>query len=75
MSRLRVWLIENESENFSAAYIPTWVANGFLVPLAELSLTLCRLLTGASASASIPAALADRLEDTNVADETAVQSF
>ena len=24
MSRLRVWLIKNESENFSAAYIPTW---------------------------------------------------
>ena len=33
----------------------------------------CRLLPEVPVLASIPAALADRLEDINVADETAVQ--
>ena len=69
-----MWLIENESENFSVAYFPTCVAT-FSQVFLWLFFTHCRLLPDASVSAPIPAALADCFEDTNDADEIAVRSF
>ena len=69
-----MWLIENESENFSVAYFPTCVAT-FSQVFLWLFFTRCRLLPNVSVSVPIPAVLADRFEDTNDADETAVRSF
>jgi len=63
--------MENELENFSAAYMPFWTARGCVVVLESFCMR-CRLLPEISAPASIPAALADRLEDTKVADEIAI---
>ena len=73
ISRLSTWLIENESENFSAAYVASWTARDCVVFLPESFPTRCRLLPEASALASIPATLADRLEDTKVVEDTAVK--
>jgi len=61
--------MQNESENFSPAYIPFWVAKSRRIDLC----TRLRLPPEATASISIPAAPADRLEDTKVTDEIAVE--
>ena len=60
--------MQNEYENFSPAYVLSWVKS--------CRIDLCtrlRLPPEATASTSIPAAPADRLEDTKVTDEVAVQ--
>jgi len=62
--------MQNESENFALAYDPFWVTKSCGI---DFFCTCCRLLPEVLASISIPAAPADRLEDTKVTDETAVQ--
>ena len=69
---MSTWLTENESENFSAPYVPAWMARDSVIP-GELFCTRCRLLPGIPVLLSIPAALVFRLEDTNVAEEAAVR--
>ena len=73
MSRLSTWLTVNESENFSAAYVPAWAARDCVVSLVELFCTRRRFLPEVPLPPSIPATLAGRLEDTKVAEETAAQ--
>ena len=63
----------NELENFSAAYVASWIARDCVVFLPESFCVRCRLLPEASALVSIPATLADRLEDTKVVEDTAVK--
>ena len=66
-SRLSTWLTENESENFSPAYLPA-CSERVRVILPEFFCVRCRFLPEVPVLASIPAAAADRLDDTAVVD-------
>jgi len=71
-SRLSTWLTEKVSENFSAAYIPTWVAGGCVASLMESFFPRRHFFPEVPAPLSICAALAVRLVDTKLVDEAAV---
>ena len=73
MSRLSAWLTVNESENFAAAYLPSRTVR-VLVAFFMESFSPSRCLPlGVSELGSIPATLADRLDDTKFAEDTAVK--
>ena len=66
--------MENESENFSAEYMPFWFSRSLATPLAGFLVMRGRLLLDVPALVSIPATLADRLDETQDIEDIAVQS-
>ena len=64
--------MQNESENFSAEYMPSCSERVLVVLLVVFFSTRRRLLPKFTALVSIPAALADRLDDPNGTEDVAV---
>ena len=65
--------MQNESENFSAEYMPSCSERVLVVPRVVIFFIRCRLLPEFTVLVSIPAVLADRLDDPNGTEDVAVQ--